>query len=442
MAYRKKVKDEDKIRVCEGMNLFPWQIEVHNGLVKTGLRSGTMHIVKSKRQVGKTMQIIAELLYFSLNYTGIQSCVLSPTIPQARKIYNEIIDGVIDSGVIKRKNDVCLEIDFITGSRIFFKSAEQRDNLRGFTVSGLLCIDEAAYISDDIFSIILPTTDVFRAPILICSTPKYRTGFFFEYYQYGFLDKFKGKIFSYDICKYDTSALLSNEALQRYRETLPRNQFLTEYLGEFLDSDSVVFGDFKKCIKPVSTVDESRWIYVGIDWATGIAKDDTAVVGINEKGEEVFVEYFNNKTFAEQLDYIAQFLSQFKGKIRRCISEYNSIGSPMTQNLRDRLPWLVIDQLYQTKDTKIDLVNRLQIAFEQEKISLMKNDKQVAELSMYEAKYNQKTGNISYNACIGGNDDIVIALMMAYKIYSEADKTGVYNIGFMVNGKYNEIGKH
>lgn len=424
-----------------GMNLFPWQADVHNGLVRSGLRSGTIHIMKSKRQVGKTMQIIAELLYFSLNYTLLTSCVLSPTLAQARKIYKEILDGVQDSGIIKRKNDVMLEIEFVTGSRIFFKSAEQRDSLRGFTVSGLLCIDEAAYIADDIFSIILPVTDVYQAPILICSTPKFRAGFFYQYYNYGFLEQYKGKIFSYDICKYDTSALLSKDALERYRQTLPKNQFITEYLGEFLDSDSVVFGDFKKCITDkITSIEDSKEIYIGIDWATGVAKDDTAIVGINENGEEVLCEHFNNKTFAEQLDYIVQLLNQLKGKVKKCLSEYNSIGSPMTQNLRDRLPWLTIEQLYQTKDTKIDLVNRMQIAFEQNKIALMNIDKQTAELSMYEAKYNQKTGNVSYNACIGGNDDICIALMLAYKLYAQQQRSGQYCIGFFNNGKIEEIG--
>ena len=121
--------------------------------------------------------------------------------------------------------------------------------MRGYTFNGILCIDEAAYISDEVWSIIRPTCDVYQAPILMVSTPKFRMGFFFETFQMGFLDKYKGRITSYDLCKFDTSALLSNEQLELYRQMLPKNMFLTEYMGEFLDSESIVFGDFKKYIE-------------------------------------------------------------------------------------------------------------------------------------------------------------------------------------------------
>jgi Mrp family chromosome partitioning ATPase len=54
-----------------------------------------------------------------------------------------------------------------------------RDNLRGYTVDFLI-IDEAAFISDEIFDIVLPMTNVKQAPIVIVSTPRFRTGKFYE----------------------------------------------------------------------------------------------------------------------------------------------------------------------------------------------------------------------------------------------------------------------
>ena len=53
-----------------------------------------------------------------------------------------------------------VELDFNNGSSILFRSGEQMDSLRGFSVSGLLVLDEAAYLKDEVFEIIKPTTDV------------------------------------------------------------------------------------------------------------------------------------------------------------------------------------------------------------------------------------------------------------------------------------------
>lgn len=417
------------VRTYQGIDLFPWQLSVHKGLLRYGINSNHIHVVKSKRQVGKSLLIQGELLYFSLNYAKTINCCISPTLNQARKIYKDILNGVERSGVIKKKNDSLLEITFINDSTILFKSAEQKDNLRGYTYTGLLAIDEASYINDEIFSIVKPSTDVHRCPILITSTPKFRIGFFFELYQKG-LTGTKG-ISSYDFNDFDTSALLSKEALEMYKQMLPKNQYLTEYLGEFLDSDSSVFCGFKECIKPPLS-NEYKELYIGIDWGNGTNNDDTVICGINERGEQVFVEAFNNKNTTEQIDYISLYLQAYMPKIKKILCESNSLGRPLTELLRTKINKSgLIDDWTTTNQSKARLVSQLQVAFEQQKITLLNNDKQTAELSMYEATYNMKTGNISYNAPVGGHDDICIALMLAWECKQNIMKTGQYSFLFI-----------
>lgn len=417
------------VRTYQGIDLFPWQLSVHKGLLRYGINSNHIHVVKSKRQVGKSLLIQGELLYFSLNYAKTINCCISPTLNQARKIYKDILNGVERSGVIKKKNDSLLEITFINDSTILFKSAEQKDNLRGYTYTGLLAIDEASYINDEIFSIVKPSTDVHRCPILITSTPKFRIGFFFELYQKG-LTGTKG-ISSYDFNEFDTSALLSKEALEMYKQMLPKNQYLTEYLGEFLDSDSSVFCGFKECIKaPLSN--EYKELYIGIDWGNGTNNDDTVICGINERGEQVFVEAFNNKNTTEQIDYISLYLQAYMSKIKKILCESNSLGRPLTELLRTKINKSgLIEDWTTTNQSKARLVSQLQVAFEQQKITLLNDDKQTAELSMYEATYNMKTGNISYNAPVGGHDDICIALMLAWECKQNIMKTGQYSFLFI-----------
>ena len=381
---------ETKVKTFVGYKPFPWQAVVHRGLDKYGYRSGHIHCVKAKRQIGKSFIIINELLRFAINYTNTVSCCLSPTLNQARKIYKQILKVTDQTGVIIKKNDSLLEIEFINGSVLVFKSAEQRESLRGYTFNGILCIDEAAYISDEVWSIIRPTCDVYQAPILMVSTPKFRMGFFFETFQMGFLDKYNGQITSYDLCKFDTSALLSNEQLELYRQMLPKNMFITEYEGEFLDSESIVFGDFKKCIGVNGDYNE---LYIGIDWGSGVGSDNTVVTALNEHNEMVFQLAFNNKSTMEQINYITEYLSGFGNKVKHIVAECNGLGKPSCDNLKEKIKKIPIIEWYTTNQNKIELINKLQVAFEQKKIKILDDDALIAELSIFEAKMNAK-GNV------------------------------------------------
>lgn len=410
------------------MDLFPWQADVHKGLLEHGLGSGHIHVVKSKRQVGKSLLIIGELLYFSINYPKTVNGCISPTLNQARKIYKDILNAIEDSGIVLKKNDSLLQIELINKSTIMFKSAEQRESLRGYTYTGLLCIDEAAYINDEIFSIVKPSTDVWRCPVLITSTPKFRIGFFFELFTKG--QTGAKNITSYDFNGYDTSALLSKEALEMYRQMLPKNQYLTEYLGEFLDSDSSVFSGFKECVG--SGISEYGSLYVGIDWGNGTNNDDTAICAINEHGEQVFLEYFNNKNTTEQIEYIHYYLQPFLPKIKNILCECNSLGKPLTELLKTKINKQgLVQEWMTTNESKARLVSQLQVAFEQKQIKIIDDEKQTAELSMYEASYNIKTGNVTYNAPNGGHDDLCIALMLSLESKRATNKTGQYSFLFL-----------
>lgn len=417
---------ETKVKTFIGYKPFPWQAVVHRGLDKYGYKSGHIHCVKAKRQIGKSFIIINELLRFAINYTNTVSCCLSPTLNQARKIYKQILKVTDQTGVVIKKNDSLLEIEFINGSVLVFKSAEQRESLRGYTFNGILCIDEAAYISDEVWSIIRPTCDVYQAPILMVSTPKFRMGFFFETFQMGFLDKYKGRITSYDLCQFDTSALLSTEQLELYRQMLPKNMFVTEYEGEFLDSESIVFGDFKQCIGVNGDYNE---LYVGIDWGSGVGSDNTVVTALNENTEMVFQLAFNNKSTMEQINYITEYLSGFGNKVKHIVAECNGLGKPLCDNLKEKIKKIPIVEWYTTNQNKIELINKLQVAFEQKKIKILDDDALIAELSMFEAKMNAK-GTVQYGAPVGGNDDRVLSLLFALYSKEMKNKKGKYVIGF------------
>jgi hypothetical protein len=108
------------------------------------------------------------------------------------------------------------------------------------------------------------------------------------------------------------------------------------------------------------------------------------------------------------------------------------LGKPLTELLKSKIGKSgLVTEFITTNDSKARLVSQLQVAFEQKNISILDDDKQTAELSMYEATYNMKTGNVSYNAPAGGNDDICIALMLAWESKINTMKTGTYSFLFI-----------
>ncbi len=402
--------------------------------MKDAFHSGRIFVVKSKRQVGKTTMAENILLKVAIEHNRTLSCLVEPTLDQARRVYKEMVKAIDETPVIKRKNDSLLELELINGSTIIFKSAEQRDNLRGFTVTGILVVDECAFIQDDIFDILQPTTDVHSAPILLISTPKLKQGFFYRYYSAGLTGDNPG-IVSIDFNQYDTSFLLPKDKLEQYRTMMPKAQFTTEYLGNFLDSDSILFSNINECVStPTQGWNE---LYVGIDWGSGAGGDYTSVCGFNERKEMVFIDYFNDKSTFEQARYIADLLALNGGKVKNVLAESNSIGTPMIALLKDELDKRnkrdishIVTPFVTTNSEKVRLVNQLQVALEQKAVTLLDDRGLLVQLSAYEATYNPKTNNVSYNAPQGLHDDNCISTMLALDALEGGRRTGVYTLGF------------
>lgn len=412
-------------RTFEGYTPQPWQADVHKYFLNS-IGSGKIAVVKSKRQCGKTFMCENQLLYFAINYSNTVNAMLSPTLNQSRKVFKELVKAIQDSGIIKRKNETLLEIDLINGSSIFFKSSEQRDSLRGYTISGILIIDEAAFISDDILQLVSPWCNVHKAPILIVSTPMFTNGFFYRYYEIGLTEN--KQIKSFDWNDYDTSIFLSAEQLEYYRGIMPKSQFRTEYLGLFADDNAGVFSGFKDCVlmSPASF----KRLYIGIDFSNQTGNDYTVISVLNERGEQVFLYYFNNKTNSEQVDFICNFLLQHRNEIAVVVPELNSLGSPLTDQIKQRCSYINIQGHITSNKTKNEIVNNLQMAFENKWIRIMSDDKQLRELSTYAVQFNPKTRTVTYNAPQGLNDDCCIALALAWKAYNTSHQAGQYVISF------------
>lgn len=419
-----------KHKYFSGIKPFSYQQAVINE-IKDSKGSGKTVVVKSRRQVGKTVLIANLLLYYAINYKGTKNYVLSPTLKQGKNVYKILINAISGCGIIKSKNATDLFITLINGSSISIKSAEQKESLRGETCTGILCIDECAYISSEVYNIVKPWCDFHKAVTLMVSTPFVKSGFFWEYYNHGLNREYNCVSIDWSDEKYqdDMDFILPPSKLEEYKKLLPKNVFLTDYLGIFIDDDGTVFTDFKKCINK-NEIKDSDKLYLGIDWAAGVESDDTVIVAFNQYGKQVYLDYFNKLTPTQQIDRIEKFIVQYKNQIAVVQTELNSLGTPLTDFLKNRSQIKTITNKFvgfnTTNSSKNAIVQNLQIAFEQGLIEILEDEKQSRELATYTAEYNAKTRNVSYNAPNGLHDDICIAMMLAYDAYKNGKIMGIY----------------
>lgn len=397
--------------------------------------TGRVVCVKSHRQCGKSFMCCAILLHYALTYEHTVSAIIEPTNAQARKVFKSIVNAVYESGVIKSKNETFLTIEFINGSTIMFKSAEIKDGLRGYTVTGCLILDEAAYLSSDILPLVLPWVQVHKSPMMLVSTPRVREGTFYNYWKEG-LDG-KKNIVSIDWNDFDTSALLSPDIVEQYRKTLTKNQFRSEILGEFLDDDGLVFSYVKENAIP-DTPGPYTSAYLGIDFGVGNGGDYTAISAFNEKGEMVFLDFWNDLSTLQQVERLVNDIMQFGTSVKAINAENNSIGAPLIdliiKELNTRKQTVTVAKIYRwvtTNKSKSELVQQMQVALEQGKVKLFDNKMLLNQFGAYEAEYNPKTQVVTYNGAYGTNDDIVMATMLAWNAFLTKQASGFYNLSFV-----------
>lgn len=340
-----------------------------------------------------------------------------------------------------------MEITFINGSSITFASAQQGDNLRGFTIKrgGILAVDEAAYIKDEFFyDILIPMTNVYHSNIFIFSTPKFKKGFFYDIYTQGNAStaEERGNVKSFDWTKYDLSKYLTDEMLGLYRKRLPKLTFRAEYLGQFITADGMVFSDFKHCIG-IGKEDKNLPLYITIDWSTGSLQDSTAItIGQIQNNKLVVpnIQYFNDKKTNETCEIILDLVKDYVNKGFKEINiavEKNSIGSVYYDVLKDKIEefettyndsvsWrdeieISIQTITTTNKSKKDMVERLNILFENSLIIIPNDDMLIDQLSMFEATIN-KNGTVVYAGANGGHDDTVLSLgFMINYLWSDID---------------------
>ena len=395
--------------------LYKWQKDVIKAILED--HSGKYFVVKSLRQnTGKSFMLLNALALVAITRPGSTSMLVSPTFSQSQRCLEDLGNAYIDWIKVASKGNGI--IDFSNGSRIYFKSAEQGNSLRGYTVKrgGILAIDESCYISNEVFEVLFPVVNKRRATVVLTSTPDKMSGIFYELYERGLQnDK---KIVSFNWSVY-VNEVYTQEELDFYSSVYSSRRFRTEILGEFTVDGGSVFNDFDKCIGKAT----DKQIYqVSIDWAAG-GGDYTAVVFWNKDKEVVSLKYFNDLTPGDQVKYLKERIRECKPE--RVIVESNSIGKVYFDMLKEGLPGLKIEKFNTSNSSKCEIVDRLQAGFEHREIVIPDDEELLRELRGFEEQ-TTKSGLRTYNCPAPLHDDLVMALAIGYWRLSK--KVGHYSM--------------
>lgn len=375
------------------------------------------------RQWGKTMLAQNLLLKWGLENNNSTLMWVSPVYSQCRKVFTDVVNAIQGTPILKDANKSNLNITLINGSKLLFRSGERQDTLRGYTLDYLI-VDEAAYLRDDVWNLVLKQTTLVKGKkVLFISTPKGKN-YFYRIAVRG-LSEDDPAYLTLVGSSYDTP-FISHEELEEAKRTLPEDIFRQEILGHFIDSGGEVFTNIDNyCILnqwdlPVSNMK----YYGGVDF--GRQNDYSVLTIMDETGKVVYIYRDRHKPWDEIIKNMADKLKLYKAQ---CQVEINSIGDVLYENLKKLYP--NVHPFYTTSSSKQNIIEDLIYATNELKISLPTEDlfsPLYHELKLFTYEYSVKTRNIKYSAPDGSHDDTIMSLAIAYNTIKERKTKGVYSI--------------
>ena len=392
------------------INLTKKQKEVYELYHNKDIREIVMNF---SRQSGKTT--MAEILLIETLVKSKTNCAyISPSYSQGKKVFREITQLLGQTKLIAKKNSTDLTISLINGSFLQFFTAQSPTAIRGQTISGLLVIDEAAYLPETtpdgqlLWSMVIqPITKAKKPKILFISTPNGKQGLFYDKY----LEGLNSDTVKTVECNIYGDTTVSKEDIDELKATTPPLAWQQEFECKFLDSALTVFEGYEKQFIDYQNVTFDK-VYMGVDLSS-VGEDETVVTKTSSK-------YVWQKVIKGTLDskyrQIADIINNEK-KLVMCYIEANGIGSPMINEVKKLVKNKSrILEYITTNENKAENVGNLQLAIAQNDIFFNKEDTELyKQMGVFTYKISKQTRRITYAAKEPYHDDRVMSLMIALR---------------------------
>jgi hypothetical protein len=306
--------------------------------------------------------------------------------------------------VTARRNEQEKQLRLVTGGTVEMFSLDNPDAIRGKKFKRFI-VNEAAFVPSlmDIFNMVIrPTLIDYQGEADFAGTPKGRNGF---WQLYNITDK---NWMRWQMSSYSNPHILAAE-LDALKATMLERAWRQEIMAEFLDDGGGVFRFVMEAaiLSPADPIPGRQYV-IGVDW--GRTNDATvfSVLDITER-VQVYVDRMTDTDYASQRLRLKALSQRYNGA--PVLAESNSMGQPNIEALQ--MMEVPVTGFTTTNATKAQIIQALELAFEQRAIKILDNDMQTAELMAYESE-KLPSGLVRYSAPEGMHDDTVMALALAW----------------------------
>jgi hypothetical protein len=211
-----------------GLDADPWQLSV--------LRSPAARmLLLACRQAGKSTATAALALHTALFQAGALVLLLSPSLRQSGELFRKVTWFYGQLGrPIAAEQETALTLTLANGSRVVSLPSSEA-TIRGYSGVGLLVVDEAARVPDDLYFAVRPMLAVSGGRMVCLSTPFGKRGFFYEAWITGGESWGRVKVTAGQ-CSRIPASFLAEE-----RKALGQRWYAQEYECSFEDVAGAVF---------------------------------------------------------------------------------------------------------------------------------------------------------------------------------------------------------
>lgn len=240
------------------------------------------------RGAGKSTAVVYNLVRYLMHYDGLIGMLVAPTyrmLKHASLVKLKEILTYFPDYIVTQHNKSENWFEFYNGSKLYCKNASNPDAIRGIEV-GICGIDEAAFITEEAWLIIMATLRQQKAPnrAFLASTPHSGKG---NWLYKHFIESDDKNYSTYSWSSLDNPAL-PKELLEAWKSSYGEDSkwYEQEILGKFVDFSNTVYS-FKNIIDTNPPLKNYKKILAGVDF--GIADPSVCIVIGKHKNGDIYV---------------------------------------------------------------------------------------------------------------------------------------------------------
>jgi|GEM_PF-1313258 len=393
-------------------SLQPKQRELMTSILSTPASRTKYHVIRASRQSGKTFLLERLALVLAFQRGDSEGAFIMATNAQCRKVFRSMKKWLPKSVVTNTNNtDAARSIEFENGTMLSFYSSGSYDSVAGNSFDFMIC-DEFGLWNVNAWGIIRPTLAAKpNAKVTLASTPRGKNDFY-KMCKEG-QDDCDPFVKEYRM-SYKDNKHYDEREVTKARKSMSDELFMQEYMAEFIDGISNVFGEFSSIQtvhKYVPIVLGHKYVF-GID-VSGEGEDKTVLTIIDTTTKKVVLVYtVEAKDPTEQLKELFNVLNKYGKNIKGYVED-NGLGVTFFSDLKAK--GIKAYRWHTTQDKKQELISETVMSISDGSIGIP-TGKLCPELEDEMVCFmgtRSKTGKMSYHHPTGGHDDYVDSLMMA-----------------------------